>query len=195
MIPNLKEEFERAELIETAPIEITPRYDEARSWYVLLTLPGQDRRAAEWMEKTKQAIYWPHYDKRVQRRSGQRTTRTCPIIPGYLFAAAALGRLPDYHRCDFIRGFLVNDGKAATVEERDIQAIRTIEGQLNLPPSNVEWTWQPAVGQRVRFTISEWNERTGVVNAIAGEGRIVVKVEAFGGTAPVTVSSSQIAPM
>jgi transcription antitermination factor NusG len=192
---NMMADFKAAGLIDEQPI--TPSYSEPRAWYVLLTLPGNDKRAADWMEKTKQAIYWPHFCKTVAMRSGKRVGRVYSVVPGYVFAAGALGKFPDIERCPYLREprFLISDGRAALVPERDIQAIRSFEAKLNLPLSDVEWTWQPAKGQAVRFTEELWSDKIGNVVDVANPGRIGVEVELLGRKTLFWVSTSQIAPM
>ena len=177
-------------------------HSQPKKWRALLSFPGRERRAADFLKDFGQWVYWPNYGKHVSvapRRPGARRERRLaffPVIPGYLFLAERADAGDPWgivHATPGVHGFVRDsEGHAAALTDQDIEIIRHIEAGLNLPfdPKTVH---RFKTGDKVRFIddlYSRWPP--GKVSRLAEDGRIVVEVAVLGRIVPILVYPHQI---
>lgn len=186
-----------AALIVPAPDVVDIRERFAR-WYIMLTAPNREQKAAERLERLHVPIYLPMFTKQVNGRGRLHLPRLCAVIPGMLLAPCEIASLDNRDDAlewagvlDFIR---TGDGLPYVTTKDDVERIRIMEAKLNLPPEAKGVLFK--VGQAVRFKsdFSFWGK--GTIFEIASEARIGLWVERlFGRTCKVYAPASEIEAM
>ncbi|HLH95029.1 MAG TPA: transcription termination/antitermination NusG family protein [Xanthobacteraceae bacterium] len=187
-----------ADLIQ--PEEVTP-WEAFREWHALIVSPNREIKAAERLINLNVLIYLPVFSK--QAISGLNTTKTShrlwPIMPGLMFAPTRIMNIQ--HRDpvmkwagvrDFIRS---SKGLPAVLRQDDIERIRKIEAQLNLPPPPDPDVGPLEIGDEVEFRDRGNAEflGSGKVFKVANESRIGVEVtKLFGRVIRVWVPASEL---
>lgn len=179
----------------------TMDFNTPRKWYALLTIANKEQAAADWIRVRSPGtwIYWPNITSLVPHGHGRRRSQLKAIIPGYLFMGEVLTAgdpWPIVHDTPGVRSFVRNaTGHAATLRESDIEIIRKIEGDENLPQDR-KTAHRFKTGDKVRFIadlLGAWPP--GIVTRLADDGRIVVNVSLLGRMVPVQVEPHQIKAM
>lgn len=166
----------------------------SHKWFALLTFANRERSAAEWVKARSASvwIYWPNY--LIARASGRggRRSQLASIIPGYLFMAG--GNPWDVvHETPGVYGFVRNGNREpAHLTDEDIEIIRRIEGDENLP-ENPKTAHRFRVADKVSFCgdlFGRWP--AGSIERLDDDGRIVVSVGLLGRVVPIHVHPTQI---
>lgn len=171
-----------------------------RKWYALLTFSNRERSAAEWIKARSRAwIYWPNMIAQRAGGRGVRRSQLVSIIPGYLFMAVGLDDGDPWdvvHETPGIHGFVRDGaGHAAHLTEQDIDIIRRIEGNENMP-QDPRTAHRFKVTDKVQFCddlFGRWPP--GLVVRLDDDGRIVVDVSLLGRVVHIHVLPSQIESM
>jgi transcription antitermination factor NusG len=172
-----------------------------RKWFALLTVANKEQAAADWIRIRSPGtwIYWPNISVQVSQGRNRRRQHRSALIPGYLFMAEHLNAgdpWPVVHDTPGIRSFVRDSvGRAASLSDADIEIIRRIEGQENLP-QDPKTAHRFKSGDKVRFIgdlYGRWPH--GRVSRLVEDGRIVVEVSLLGQTVPILVRPSQIKAM
>lgn len=173
----------------------------ARKWYALLTFANKEQGAADWIRIRSPGtwIYWPNVSRPVAHGRGSRRVKFAAIIPGYLFMGAHIDDgdpWPIVHDTPGIRSFVRNStGHAATLTDKDIEIIRRIEGDENLP-QNPKTVHRFKTGDKVQFSNDLYGRwPSGKIMRLADDGRIVVEVSLLGQMVPILVHPPQIEAM
>jgi transcription antitermination factor NusG len=181
-------------------------FREPRVWRALTARPSKEQKAADWLKLRSLHAYWPNYSKEI-RAAGlangthRRRTVFCSIIPGYLFMAtrdeanepslqALVEQVPGL--IGFVRD---GSGNAASLTNDDIEIIRRIESNENLPPAKSH-VHRFKTGDDVRFAddlLGRWPN--GKIAELAADGRIVIEVALLGRMVPVRALPFQIEAM
>ncbi len=172
-----------------------------RKWYALLTIANKEQAAADWIRIRSPGtwIYWPNVSKLNPIGRGSRRLQLVSIIPGYLFMGDHIDAgdpWPIVHDTPGIRSFVRNStGHAASLTDDDIEIIRGIEGDQNLP-QDPKTAHRHKTGDKVRFASDLYGRwPNGQVSRLAEDGRIVVEVSLLGRMVPVLVYPQQIEAM
>ena len=167
-----------------------------RTWHLLTIDPSRPRAIAEWLQRAKLWVYWPNFTVQMSGRCGNRRSKQVSVLHGYMPLAVHTER-PDtwsvVHRTPGVRGFMRDGyGRPARIRECEIEAIREIEGKLNLAPQQAAYSAFPT-GTNVRFIGEKqrsWD--TAKVIEVADDGRIRVGVLLFNREVPIWVDASEI---
>lgn len=176
-------------------------YAEPRVWYALTVRPGREQDAADWLKRGSVHAYWPCFTRQVssgrKAPNGRHTSvaRLSSVIPGYLFMAGRPGTDPwvIVHQAPGIVGYLRDAiGDAATLSNVDIEVIRRIEGEMNMPrPKDHAHNFK--IGHKVRLidgVLAHWPN--GKITALADNGQISLEVNLLGRAVAIWVRPHQI---
>lgn len=133
----LRGELQRGQIVDHAGrndylAEIAP--DARGAWYVVETVPGEDRVAAAWMCARRFGVYLPEL-KFVEDRKGRKVDVVKLMFPGYLFVFVwdVEAHFTRIVACPGVRGML-KPGQGglipAEVPDAVIDQIRTVENFL-----------------------------------------------------------------
>jgi hypothetical protein len=174
-----------------------------RTWYALLLEPNREERSARMLTRLGWVCYWPTYVKqrRLAGPARARKARLCPVVHGMLFIPEDYVDAPrraEIFDLAHVRGFVHSTGnRPARLTKADIEKIRRMEADLNLPPLVAKVIhFKP--GQEVKFGnpyyAAFWG--TGIVLGLASRGRISIEVKKlFGHPTKVTVPASELEAM
>jgi transcription antitermination factor NusG len=182
-----------------SPDALRPAFHDPRQWHVLVVAPNHERKSADWLRETHHRVYFPNYSVHVRSRGGQRRTIVRALIPGYLFLATApeadvdglVDDVPGLVRC-------LRDEKRNlyTVPEWEIERLRQIEADFNLPGIHERPIRKWRVGERCRTVERLGLPWQGVVVGLDSRDRIIVEVKGLLGRATkVTLAPFQIEPI
>ena len=183
--------------VMTAQAEAPMDFRTPRKWYALLTGSNKERAAADWLKLRSSAwIYWPNMTAQKASGRGGRRAQLVSIIPGYLFMGAGLDSGDPWqvvHETPGIHGFVRDStGHAAALTDQDIEIIRRIEGNENLPV-NPKTAHRFQVGEKVQFVDDLYGRwPSGRIERLADDGRIVVGVPLLGRVVKISVYPHQI---
>lgn len=187
--------------IETMQADQLMTCQTPRKWFALLTISNKEQAAADWIRIRSPGtwIYWPNVTKHVAHGRNGRRPQLASIIPGYLFMGERVEAgdpWPIVHDTPGVRSFVRNStGHAATMTDEDIEIIRRIEGDQNLP-HDPKTAHRFKTSDKVRFASDLYGRwPNGQVSRLADDGRIVVEVSLLGRTVPVLVNPHQIEAM
>lgn len=176
-----------------------------RQWMALVAKHAKEQEAADWLKRDRYYAYWPCYMK-LENAGGSKHKghwrtrgRYTAIMPGLIFVACAYGST--FHPqplVDWVPGLISymrnGAGHPAVLDNEDIETIRRIEGDQNLPKDRRAHKFKP--GDKVRFVddlLGRWP--AGTITRLAEDGRIVVDVALLGRFVPITVEPHQIEMM
>ena len=177
-----------------------------RQWLALQAKALREQEAADWLKRAKLWAYWPCYLKHdaagSARRNGymRRRPRFASLLPGIIFVAARDGsRVSPHGLVQSIPGLMgyMRDGSGhpALLCERDIDIIRRIELDENLPPSP-RTAHRFKTGDKVRFANDLYGAwPAGQIERLADDGRISVAVPLLGRVVAILVHPHQIETM
>jgi transcription antitermination factor NusG len=171
-----------------------------REWCAFQARTMKEQSAADWLKLARMFAYWPCYAKDENRGRGQRRKRYHALIPGYIFIAMRQGATIDPHQIvaqvPGIIGYMRDGtGLPMVLGNDDIDRIRQIESDENLPPSP-KTAHKFKNGQKVRFRgdlFSGWHP--GKVERLADDGRIGIGVPLLGRIVTMLVYPHQIEAM
>lgn len=143
-------------------------------WYVVLTKPRQEQRAADNLQAQGGTVFVPMLPvERIVR--GKRCLVEEVLFPGYLFLQlSADSVLHSKVRSTFgVRGFLRFADQVVTIADAIIEDIRQ---RITLPASNE--VFQP--GEAVQFSSGPLKDYQAVFSGYSGEERAIVLISLLG---------------
>jgi transcription antitermination factor NusG len=173
-----------------------------RLWLAFIARASCEQKAADRLRECRIRAYWPNYcvTEAIGRHQGNghrlRGARLRSIIPGFIFVAVGIGAEPEFDlhaivdETPGLLGYMRNgSGEVAQLREADIQQIRKIEGDHNLPPAR-DHVHNFKMGDKVRFKHAPaW---VGKVIEFCSDGRLSVGVLLFGRVVPVKGMPHQV---
>ncbi len=188
------------DLVQPRPL---PAYDGFPWWRALLVKSSGEMKAAKWLHRVQIFPYAPTFTRHVHWRGKIHHARQHAVIVGMIFvperyldsvsveAWRAVSELAGIY--GEMRG---TAGEMARISKSDIEEVRRMEADLNLPQEAIGVEFK--VGQEVRFKDGSlwqgWNG--GTVFDIVDVCRIGVEIpKLFGCGAPVYVPASEIEAM
>lgn len=196
MVGNLAKAFEGAGLIGVSA-DVPLSYEEPRHWHVLVAIPQQERKAADWLKAARLSVYFPNSVKQVCNRRGLRRSVLSALVPGYLFLAVRPGTDLNgiVERIPGLAGYLRDEASnPAVMREKALDKIRELEATHYVPETG-KIAHAFKVGQRVRVMNDVYLGWRGPILSLAQDGRISVEVNLLGRKVPVWVVPSQIERM
>lgn len=175
-------------------------YRSDRTWYPVVCEARSERKAADWLLRCGFRPYWPHYVKHKRRKDGKQVPHQLSVIPGLVFVPMPTGKetFEAVRRLPGVWDFVMLDGRPQALTEWQINRIRDIEGELNMPPQArprfPEWC---VVGAKVRVRVvgdDHW-DLSGPILSLASGGQITVEVQMLGCRRPMTAPVSQVEPI
>lgn len=155
-------------------------------WYIILTRPRQEQRAADNLARQGGEVYLPMLN--VERiKNGKRTTCAEPLFPGYLFLNLAvddplLGKV----RSTFgVRGLLRFGEQPATLDNAIIEDIRQRTRQ-NAPAPEF------SQGEAIRLTEGPFKDYQAIFNRYDGEERAIILIQLLNQQNQLLVSLEQL---
>ena len=177
---------------------VTPiDYKTDRTWYPVSSAPRAEKKLSDWLVRAGFYPYWPHYTRHPRNRKGVQKPRSYSLIAGIVIVPMPTGR----ERFDVVRtlpgvrDFMLLNGVPQALTEREVNIIRSVEGDYNrLVPADESVPDWCKVGKVVCIKIvdDEHWDLSGPIISIAGPTRIVVRVQLLGCLRPMTVKASQI---
>ena len=181
-------------------------YYAPREWFALVVRPNKEMDTADWLKVRNFAAYWPNYVSHEGSSRGVagarliRRPRYRAVIPGYIFLGVNAGSGDPFavsRDAPGVYGWLrTTGGGPLRVAETDIDTIRRIEADENLPPP-VGPMHSFKSGEKVRVVadiVGNW--QTGIVSRLDRDGRIVVEIPGLlGRVTPVHFHPHQIEPL
>lgn len=155
-------------------------------WYIILTRPRQEQRAADNLARQGGEVYLPILN--VERiKNGKRTPCTEPLFPGYLFLNLALDDpLLGKVRSTFgVRGLLRFGEQPATLDNAIIEDIRQRTLQ-NAPPPEF------SQGEAIRLTEGPFKDYQAIFNRYDGEERAIILIQLLNQQNQLLVSLEQL---
>lgn len=181
------------------PRETPIDYWTDRTWYPILCAPNGEKRASEWLIRYGFRPYWPHYTTHHRTRQGKQQVRKRSVIGGVVIIPMATGmeRFEVVRSLPYVRDFMLLSGIPQALTEREVNCIRSVEAEKNMPIADLSLPDWCVVGAQVRIKIvgDEHWDLSGPVIEVAGPTRIVVTVPLLGCQRPMTVKASQIEPI
>lgn len=155
-------------------------------WYIILTRPRQEQRAADNLARQGGEVYLPMFN--VERiKNGKRTPCTEPLFPGYLFLNLALDDpLLGKVRSTFgVRGLLRFGEQPATLDNAIIEDIRQRTLQ-NAPAPEF------SQGEAIRLTEGPFKDYQAIFNRYDGEERAIILIQLLNQQNQLLVSLEQL---
>lgn len=155
-------------------------------WYIVLTRPRQEQRAADNLARQGGHVYLPLlWVERV--RNGKRTRLQEPLFPGYVFLnlpedSPLLGKIRSTLG---VRGLLRFGQAVATLDERIIQDIRCRTAREQPEPSFVK-------GDSVQLKSGPFKDYQAIFHSYDGEERAVILLHLLGQQNQLLVSLQQL---
>jgi transcription elongation factor/antiterminator RfaH len=164
-----------------------------KRWYVAHTQPQREAQAAQQLGNQDYHVFLPRILK-SRRHARKFETVLAPLFPRYLFIALDLGR----DRWRSVNGtygvdrLLMRAGEPepvprGLVEQLIEAAANDDEGVVRCGPALKE-------GQSIRVTAGPFAELIGTLDRLDDQGRVRVLLEIMGGTVPVVLSGTIVAP-
>lgn len=158
-------------------------------WYLVLTRPLQEQRAADNLERQGGKVYLPMLmQERI--RNGKRISRSEPLFPGYLFlkADSATPLLSKVRSTMGARGLLRFGAQPATLADAIIQDIRQ---RCDNPASTAP---QFSAGDSVQFAEGPFRDYQALFQQYSGDQRAIVLVHLLGQQNQLLVDLQQLKP-
>ena len=160
-----------------------------RSWYVIHTKPGNERRVETNLTNQEIEVFLPRLET-FQYFNEKLVQKIKPLFPNYLFAKLDVD--VHYYKVKWTRGvskILGIGNEPIPISERVIQTIKTRMGEDNL----VKLDNELEKGNIVQFTSGPFRDLTGVFDKGMSDGRRVrVLLSLIGVDVPVQISRYQI---
>jgi transcription elongation factor/antiterminator RfaH len=180
-------------LFERSP---SPRHaslalQEPERWYVVHTQPQRELQAAQQLENQDYRVFLPRFFK-SRRHARKFETVLAPLFPRYMFIVLDLGR----DRWRSVNGtygvdrLLMRSGEPEPVPHGLIEQLTSgtaADGVVRCGPALKE-------GQTIRVTAGPFAELIGKLDRLDDQGRVRVLLEIMGGTVPVVLPETIVAP-
>lgn len=188
------------------PIDPLPEvhYSGFPRWLGLLPEVNRESRSADRLARLNIYCYLPRFSRVICRRGGRSCRRWYAVLPGLMFVPVEFMDVANRDRVldwAHIRTphFIRTAGGTGILAKADIERIRQMEAELNLPPSDIPAANGRALkpGARARFLAGsfQWLGE-GVVVDVASKARIGVEVDQlFGARRKVYVPAREIEVM
>jgi transcriptional antiterminator RfaH len=159
-------------------------------WYVVRSLPNQERRAAEHLARQGFRPWLPQI-RRTRRHARRLETVRRPLFPGYLFVALDLA-LQNWLPVLSTRGVraLVSgpDGPVPLPEA----VARALRARLDADDVLIDTQRPFRPGQKVRVTAGPFAEIEGIFLAETGAQRVEILLRLLGRETRVTVAAADL---
>ena len=164
---------------------------ESKRWYVVRTQPHREAQAAQQLRNQSYRVFLPRFFK-SRRHARKFETVLAPLFPRYLFVVLDLTR----DRWRSVNGtygvdrILMRCGLPEAVPNglvEQLVAAAEAQGVVRLGHSLEE-------GQAIRVTAGPFADLIGTLARLDNSGRVRVLLEVMGGTVPVTLPETAVAP-
>ncbi len=163
--------------------------DDSRSWFVIHTKPGNERRVETNLSNQEIEVFLPFLES-FGYSSRKMIQKVKPLFPNYLFARLEIDL--QYYKVKWTRGvnkILGNGSGPLPISEKVIQTIKERMGENNL----VRLDDGLVQGTVVQFTSGPFKDLMGVFDKKMSDGkRVKVLLNLIGVDVPVQVSRYQI---
>lgn len=155
-------------------------------WYVILTKPRQEQRAADNLANQGGEVYLPMLS--VERiKNGKRTQQQEVLFPGYLFLkteteGALMGKIRSTYG---VRGLLRFGEQPVTISEQLIQDIRQ-RSQQNPPQASF------TSGQQVQLLGGPFRDYQAIFHSYSGQERAIILIKLLGQQNQLLVDLQQL---
>ena len=180
-------------LIETSPSGCQPSLalQEQERWYVVRTQPHREAQAAQQLENQDYRVFLPRFLK-SRRHARKFETVLAPLFPRYMFIVLDLGR----DRWRSVNGtygvdrLLMRSGEPEAVPQGLVEQLTeaaSADGVARSGPALKE-------GQSIRVTAGPFAELLGTLERLDDQGRVRVLLQIMGGSVPVLLPQTIVAP-
>jgi transcriptional antiterminator RfaH len=164
---------------------------EQERWYVVRTQPHREAQAAQQLENQDYRVFLPRFLK-SRRHARKFETVLAPLFPRYMFIVLDLGR----DRWRSVNGtygvdrLLMRSGEPEAVPQGLVEQLTeaaSADGVARSGPALKE-------GQSIRVTAGPFAELLGTLERLDDQGRVRVLLEIMGGSVPVLLPQTIVAP-
>ena len=164
---------------------------EQERWYVVRTQPHREAQAAQQLENQDYRVFVPRFFK-SRRHARKFETVLAPLFPRYMFIIIDLTR----DRWRSVNGtygvdrLLMRAGEPESVPHGLVEQLMSAagaDGVVRLSPGLKQ-------GQTIRVTAGPFAELMGKLESLDDQGRVRVLLEIMGGTVPVVLPATLVAP-
>jgi transcription elongation factor/antiterminator RfaH len=163
--------------------------DGGERWFVVHTLPHQEKRAQLQIENQRYRTFLPKREKREKtiRHARKLTTVVAPFFPRYMFVILD----PERDQWRPINGTL---GVARLVMQADRPQPGIVETLIAStgPDGLLQMRPQLKVGDRVRLTQGPFAEYLGTLERLDDSGRVRVLLDMLGRRVPILVEGHHV---
>lgn len=151
-------------------------------WLLVSTLPSQERRAAEHVQRQGMVAYLPQFTEQVVVR-GKVTDRPRVLFPSYLFVQATVQL---YHKLRSTLGVsrvVLQAGEPSGLSDKAMRLLRSREdaqGFIQLPEAPAQPVPAYTPGQQVRILTGPFAGWLGVVKGMSAMERVSVLMQIMG---------------
>jgi transcription antitermination factor NusG len=158
-------------------------------WLVLRTRSHHENLVEQSLQQKEINAYLPKHRIVRRRRDHGRAVLEMPLFPGYVFVQP---RLDQFESIRYVRGscgFVVQGDKPAAMPEKDLQAVRILEG------SGAELAVNPKLipGQRVEVIAGPFMGVQGELIRVKSQLRLVINAQVVNGSVSVEVDYDKVA--
>ena len=174
-----------------SPCHASLALQEQERWYVVRTQPHREAQAARQLENQAYRVFLPRFLK-SRRHARKFETVLAPLFPRYMFIVLDLGR----DRWRSVNGtygvdrLLMRSGEPEPVPNGLVEQLTeaaAADGVVRSGPALRE-------GQTIRVTAGPFAELVGKLETLDDQGRVRVLLEIMGGTVPVVLPETIVAP-
>jgi transcriptional antiterminator RfaH len=167
---------------------------ERPNWFIILSEPNREGRAAEGLRERGIDAYAPKVLKRMVRR-GRKVEVERPLFPGYIFAKLIEG-VSDFSipkRVVGVRDYLRFEGIPCAIQEGAIDAIRRREGiEMERAQRAISGVHNFAKGEPVRVAEGPFSGFAAEVYSLDPKGAITALVNLFGRKTKAVFDGAQL---
>jgi transcription antitermination factor NusG len=156
-------------------------------WYAVYTKHQHEKTAANYLASNDFEVLLPLY-RASHRGRGRATDVFLPVFPCYLFIRASLSRRTDILKTPGVFWLLENSGRACSVPEADMEAVRKIAES----PRLVEPHEYLKLGDIVRIREGSLSGITGILTRVKNRYRVVLTIELLKKSVSVEVDFSAV---
>ena len=157
-------------------------------WYAIQAKPQCEFRIERELERFEIERYLPTRTRKGYRNSVVET----PLLPGYVFARAASGRIYEVLRFTgwMIRIVSYDLYQPVPSPNEQIETLRLMVNQPKVEVVRLEDVWKG--GENVTISSGAFAGRTGRVMMVKGKARLVVMLEALGRAVSVELEADAV---
>lgn len=190
---------------------IPPSMDDADSclplgvarWFVVRTLPRQERRAQASFREIQIRTYLPQETVWFRPSPGkEREPRQAALFAGYLFVQMRdedLHKIRNEHGAllEGVLDFVRTSGQPRSINGEGVRRLHWIAYLESQREYDTTWSakperWAPRKGDRARVTGGHFTGHSGPIKQLRGKNRAEVMLTLFGMTKPYDVPISQL---